>query len=523
MIKASNILTIAFTGIVLIPQIASTQSDTANYWKCNNRVGGQWAFGLAPSACDVSPFVDPQFIISELPVLVFDDNVARTPERQRYMQELYPVVREVARRYLLRRRPKAPLAEQRAWERAIFTVAHQESFWSHYRVAKDKRVKMMRGDYGHGHGMMQVDDRWHFVAISNGKGALLFENLLYAMDEFFSGWERAPRASCVQSSSDYKGITRSAYSAYNGGASKICRWTNPKDNWARNDINFLEKWNGLSWEGYVDDLKRDPAVDVGCHMEGQESCGASPQPGDRWLENVLYKLSASRYCHYQNYSLKCVTQYRDIFCLDIAPEVLELGTVAGDVLYKSDPLSVKILDRHELCAQKVLGLFTVGQSIVIGKNLNLRKTPAGEQVVVLASGTKAQIIDFEVKVGEDQKRYYRLKNQNHDGYVYAGNQFDFNTWADESPTAALYRTIAQKEDSIQIANSHGINLRDQVGGARLATIPKGDWVQVEEVVVRSDNNSVYYRVRYGGSSGFIYGGQILPENTTGNWVRIQVK
>jgi hypothetical protein len=58
----------------------------------------------------------------------------------------------------------------------------------------------------------------------------------------YDGWERAASASCVGKATNYLARTRAMYSVYNGGATKVCRWTNPNDKWAKNDKNYLDKF-----------------------------------------------------------------------------------------------------------------------------------------------------------------------------------------------------------------------------------------------------------------------------------------
>ncbi len=106
----------------------------------------------------------------------------------------------------------------------------------------------MRGDSGHGHGMMQIDDRWHFARINEGKGWQIFENLLYAMEIFYAEWQNAAQASCIADPENWQERSRAAYSAYNGGPSQICRWYQSP---AWQDEGFLEKYEARSWLNYI--------------------------------------------------------------------------------------------------------------------------------------------------------------------------------------------------------------------------------------------------------------------------------
>jgi len=157
-------------------------NDTADYWLCKNRIGGDWGYGRIPYACDVDSFGSPDFVRKNYERLLFDESVDRTTERARYMNDMNMAIGEIADYYLAKRKPDASAAEQQAWQRAVRAVANNESFWSQYRDHTDGKIKMVRGDSGHGHGMMQVDDRWHFDALNDGKGWHFVEHMFYALE-----------------------------------------------------------------------------------------------------------------------------------------------------------------------------------------------------------------------------------------------------------------------------------------------------------------------------------------------------
>ena len=260
---------------------AQAYNATPDYWQCDNRVNGTWTFGHAPYGCDARRFGDDNFVYTNLGPAVFNDNLSASGERARYMSDLYPILREVADYYIWLRKPNVDSAEFQAWRRAVFAIAHQESYWSHYRKATDNRLKLMRGDYGHGHGIMQVDDRWHYVAVTGGKGWKLTDNIIYSLEEYYRAWQNAPTSGCLSSASNWRNRARAAYSAYNGGPSKICRWTNPNDTWARNDIGYAAKYDNQDWLGYVADTTAAPKVDVSCLIQGGSLCAglAAEYPG----------------------------------------------------------------------------------------------------------------------------------------------------------------------------------------------------------------------------------------------------
>ncbi|MEO0337481.1 MAG: hypothetical protein AAF202_13890, partial [Pseudomonadota bacterium] len=263
------------TSIAILMGVLSSQAvaqnPTPDYWRCENRVGGEWRFGRAPYACDVQTLSEPSVIEDVYSDVMFKDNLSRTAERSRYMRVLQTVLRDMANVYLEIRKPTASSAERAAFERALYTLGHSESFWSHYRLATDGRIKVMRGDFGHGHGIMQVDDRWHFNAVKDGDAWDLVFNMQYGLNIYFNEWQRAASAWCVPNPNDWEKRTRAAWAAFNGGPSRLCRWTNPNDRWARNDKNFYDKYKSQSWDPYIDNYDRESVLNIRCLMSENPS------------------------------------------------------------------------------------------------------------------------------------------------------------------------------------------------------------------------------------------------------------
>ncbi len=233
---------------------STATTEPSDWWKCPTRLGGGWNFGRIPYGCDVEEFGDAEVVRTDFSPYIFDDEVAdRSGERSRYVDELYGYLKEGAADYLSSRR-EASAEEVEAWRHAVYATAHQETFWTHYRKGSeenDRMLTMIRGDHGHGHGLMQIDDRWHTEAIENGKGWHLDENLTYALDIYYREWQQAPDEWCVGSPTNWKERARAAYSAYNGGPTQHCRWTDPNDTWAQNDQGYLEKYEQRTWLDYV--------------------------------------------------------------------------------------------------------------------------------------------------------------------------------------------------------------------------------------------------------------------------------
>lgn len=143
----------------IMSQLFGAPNNTENYWQCDNRSGGSWAFGRAPDICDLDHFMPSASVYKLYGKQIFDDSVSQDYERLRYMDELYAAIKKMATWYITERNPKVSAEEKKFFVRAVMSMAHQESYWSHYRKTARGRLQMMRGDYGHGHGLFQVDDR----------------------------------------------------------------------------------------------------------------------------------------------------------------------------------------------------------------------------------------------------------------------------------------------------------------------------------------------------------------------------
>ncbi|MCF2947816.1 hypothetical protein L0668_06845 [Paraglaciecola aquimarina] len=245
--------------------------DTEEYYLCAHKVSNTtFDYGTIPAWCDVDPFGSPDIVKQHFNDIMFNGFESEDTERQRYMSALYPTIREAAEYYLDIRKPSASITEKAAWQHAVMATASVETKWSHYlNYDQDERIKMIRGDSGHGHGMMQIDDRWHFSAISEGKGMQIFENMVYALDIFYNGWRYSVAQSCVNGENDWEARSRSAYSAYNGGPTDWCRW---QESPITQDTNFSQNYSAKAWEALVADKNASASLDVTCYMEDNMAC-----------------------------------------------------------------------------------------------------------------------------------------------------------------------------------------------------------------------------------------------------------
>lgn len=497
-------------------------NNTPDHWQCENKVAGVWSFGVAPYACDASTFGEDTYVWKTYLPLIFDIKKNAEKERVRYMDELAAVIRESAELYIRKRKPQVSQDEMQAFIHASHAMAHQESFWSHYRLHEDGTLKMMRGDYGHGHGLMQVDDRWHFVAVTKGTAWNVVNNIVYSLEEYYDNWEAATQAPCMTDPNDWRARARSAYSAYNGGASRICRWTNPDDKWARNDKGFIQKFDGQQWSQYIKDPSKKTVVNVPCLVDGNENCPMrdfakppeGPQPGK------IYQNSRGEYCGLGDGGFICITNSKDLSCLQRFVGVTdESFSRMNSQVEKSIPREP--VDRHSLCVNKTnLGVHPLGTILKATKAIYVRATPAGQMTHVLPEGALVQVFDFEVRQQNLAKRYYQIYWNGQWGYVYGGQLSDHRQWFKKTNEPLKGALIAKPGEKVRVQNSSGVNLRTTIGGVVLTQIPQNSELLVSEVIGRGDVNELYYKIEYAGGSGYIYSGRGFPEKTFSQWTRV---
>lgn len=497
---------------------------TPAYYKCNNRLGGEWNYGRAPNVCDANAFGDDNVIFQDYGAVIFKDSAERSSERNRYMQELHAVIRDGAAYYIKKRKPAVSAEELNWWVLAVTTTAAHESYMSQYRVPSDNRLKMMRGDSGHGHGLMQLDDRAHFPAIEKGYGWNLAAHLAYTMDYLYRHWQAAPSKSCVGSATNYQARVRSAWAAYNSG-SNYCRWTSTSGTWAHNDKNFYTQLTSKKWQAYVANLSHASKVNIACLIENLGNCSEPtdpnvPPPSDDLVNGQLYSVNDGRSCVLAGGVAHCVQEQRDRVCLQVVQN-FDAKTAFNTTVEKLNEYSPQTYDRHALCSRLDASLMKVGETLKVLKNLNIRVAPGTGILGVVPSGTVMSILDFEVRDQNLLERYYKVTYKNWTGYIYAGNKSDNSQWAVRSVATTPTLPVAKAGQLVRIVTTSGINLRSTPGGTLLTTVPRGTVVSVEQVVVRNVDNEVYYLVTYNGRRGYIYSGKLLPKSTVSTWTVVQ--
>lgn len=481
------------------------QNKTPDYWKCNNKSGGSWNFGRAPSVCDVDQFIDPGYVSAEYGPAIFDDAKEVTEERARYMSEVYGLIKDTARYYIESRKPDVSEEEVQQFIHAAYAIGHQESYWSHYRIPSNRRYQYMRGDYGHGHGMFQVDDRWHFTAINQGRGANLILNMIYSLEEYYDAWQRAPSMSCVNGEADWRARARAAYSAYNGGASRICRFTNPKDKWARNDEGFRLKYDDRSWERYVDDLDREGYLNIECAFNEGENC----KKGENSVlprEHIIYRSSKYGSCVYKKDSEEFFCSTANESCLFTKVNGADSTSYAVGVFKDIwDEFQVSEVSKEGICSE-IDGLYSRGAKVEVLKNINVRKTPAGEKIGVINSGSVTQVIGLDISHPITQDRYYKIVFGKSVGYIFAGSKSDYAAWAKISQKAFSYQLFATAGQYVKASDGHKSVDDQQV------ELEEGKSYLVLDVHI--DGEALVYKLEADGIEATFYAGNLEAENTS---------
>ncbi|MGQ3053949.1 MAG: hypothetical protein ACT6S0_19395 [Roseateles sp.] len=522
-------LAASFTGLA---QAAYT--PTPNDWACTNKVGGTWTHGRAPSGCDANAFGPDSFVRGNYAGVIFSDaSASLVDERKRYMQAMYPVIRDASERYLRSRKPAVSARELEAFQRGTYATLRQETFWSHYRDAQlaagqPYTLKMMRGDSGHGHGMMQVDDRYHFVQLQQGKGWNMMQNFTYAIDIYYVAWEAAPNA-CLGGVTTPSGTTaevdaywrsraRSAWSAYNGGPTRVCRWQNAADVNVAKDNGYRDNYDARLWLVDIADLAKPAGIDVDCLMDNGPLC---PVPTGGTVEaGKLLQVGAAA-CVLNGSTLECVDDMRDAACL--------AGRASSDdssvtQVYVAQTAAYARVDhnRHQLCRAQVAGLQSLASAIATLRPLELRSAPDG-MVLGLAEAGSYQVLDFMVSGAVQQHRLYRIRALINgaltDGWIDAGTAATHASLAVGAAPAGA-GAIAHAGDWVKVVPN--LNMRATPGGALLIAIPAGTPVQVKEVFGTASANNLYYRVEYLHNDGvlregWIFAGNLYPVSTLASW------
>lgn len=508
--------------------------NTADFWKCDSRQGGSWTVGRAANICLVNPFQQPTEVKAYWSQVTYDDvkynssTTVRNQENSRYGSEMNALVEGFARHYYLKRKPTAVAAEVDAWTKAILAVSYHESIWTHYRKGTDNQMRMLRGDFGHGHGLMQVDDRWHYAYVNGGGAARIQDNIIFGLDLFYSLWTKAATASCVGGASNYLARTRATYSMYNGGEGSVCRWQNTSHTWYKNDKNFWDHFQQQGWKKHVTSINTYK-YNFSCFVQdGGLKCfdtatptpPVTPPPSDFKLSmEELYQLkSKGLNCTWNNSFLSCLpsnlgTQcLKDLFGIEANKQLIDLESKT------SQSITTRMINPETKCIGS--GDVNVGDIIMTKVNINLRKTPGGDLLTTLLANQYFQVLDV-YKNEKSNIKYYLISNSKDVGYIAAGTESESDRYAAKAFSNSVKRIIANEGDMIQVKGIYGINMRSTPDGTLQLNIPTNERLIVLSRVIRGDDKHMYYRVEYKGQTGYIYSGRLTPTPNVDTWTEVK--
>jgi hypothetical protein len=505
---------------------------------CPGKDSGDWKWGEAPSACDAARFGEVsriKFIYSDF---ALDRTRGEDPEhRKDYVTNLHALLRELSTEYIKAKNPGVSKAEADAFALAIEAVAHQETYWSHYRVGKDGRYKMMVGDQNVSHGIMQINMNYH-ASKDDDRSFDLVGNIGFGVELFHRKWESASTARCTQrakkQSDDqyYQNLTRATYSAYNGGSDAVCRWTNPKHTWAKNDKNFFGKLKGQAWSEWVRVEDQKIRIDVGCIRSGDEICAvAQPRTTESLVDRPLV-LDDGMSCVLTKGQLECARDYRIAKCLvALSPDL----NVAGAIKLKAtDPELLKLkrhvhTDRMALCGKAHPNSALIGDVVKLNENLGIRmKVEGGATIATAKKGQMFQVIDVELPFDSLGNRLYKVMlTPTSSGWISAGP----NSTGEKS-VAVVSRSTAQPPkglklwlptvgSQLEIAKADGVKLLVSPDGESKITLAKGEKAVVDEVKILGAANEIWLRVKTASDVGYIYSGATYPNMTIDQWVKVK--
>lgn len=517
-----RVITSTTLVLLAVSESGAHAQSTPDFWQCTGRISGSWMPGVVPSACNVSDFGDPNFAAREYKPVIIDLQQPYSNQINGYMSNLKPVLSDAATYYFKTRIPGASQADLDLWTRLVLTVSFHETQWTQYRKGTDGVMKMIRGDYGHGHGMMQIDDRSHKGALLNeDAGWELSQNLVNGMDELYDNWVRAKSASCR---GDSLAHVRSVYAAYNGGPSSICRWTNPNSVWAKNDVNFLNSWQKQPWVPYVGNQPSVSLIQIACLMERKPNCATSgtaqpPVPVAQPQAGIQYLAETGEMCVFDQGKFQCISDEKDEECLNVRYQISKTSATPTKISSEWEAQFAKVaLDRHVLCAQSGISVARVGQFVRPDRAINLRSKPMGTIIGGVSAGRNYQVLDFAVNT--QGYKYYMVQVGSTVGYFYAGDTHENEEWAPiVSPSATDARQIATLGRNVQIVNRSGLNVRATPGGTIVGYAPFGQVSVTTGYVIQDDSNAIYYQIRVPNGLGYVYGGHFLPTSTTSQWVK----
>lgn len=506
---------------------------------CNQRDKGRYTWGESPDGCDAGSIGDAARVKSVYGSFTYDMRKTDSAHVAAYMNNMSALIKDLATDYLKRREPGVGQATINSFVNAIQSVATQESYWTHYRWGKDGGLKVMTGDETHSMGMMQLHDKVH-----SGKNRIvrfdLTGNIMLGMEQFYTDWNRARRASCVLSASDkLEAQAKAAYAAYNGGPSQLCRWTDTSSKWAQNDTGYMQKLTRRPWTKLVTNNAMKSPVDIECLKAGRSSCAgrtsAAPEqtkpavaqavvtaPSD--IKGKLLALEDGRQCFStDSKTLYCATDLRVFNCLEAYNPVFAKAEVVkmSAAVLKSRQLEVKgYASRDSLCATAVKDIVLPGQSLKVKVESDLLDKVDGKVMAKAKVGDVLQVVDYEVAAQGASLQYRVVGADGKPVWMNAGAPTARK--AEKSATAASVRLLPIEGDKVITQMKEGTNLRAGAdrSGTPIDLVPQNTTLKVLSVVSTGGLGERWLQVEVNGRKGFLYSGHTSPEVDVATWVKL---
>ncbi|CAN5391687.1 hypothetical protein BH10BDE1_BH10BDE1_19190 [soil metagenome] len=515
--------------------------------ECTNRDAGVWEWGEASDGCDANRFGAVSRIKFVYNEFVFDRSTADNAEQRKdYMTNVNALLRDLSTQYIKARRPDVKDDEVAAFINAIRTVAHQETFWSHYRIAAKGGYKLATGDHNISHGMMQINQRFH-ASRDQDRSFDLVGNVGFGIEHFYEEWDAASKTKCINRVKNQsreqtlENMTRAAYSSYNGGPGAICRWTNPKHPWAKNDKNYFRKLKAHEWSEWVRTEDQKLKIDLECVRSGDELCAVAQDRKDEYISSRALIMEDGTSCvTIDGKSLSCARDARVFTCLaGLSPEI----AAATPLKIKSSDRAIVDLpkkfydNRLELCAKSFPSLASIGDIVTTQQAIAARNNIGGKTVGFAKKGQSFQILDVDIDLDEKAERHYRVRFPNKvEGWISAGDATTTTTgtlvtiqrMAMATPDAKLaQRWLPTKGAQLEIAKADGLKLlvspENSAGSSTevKGQLAKGSTVEVEDVQILGAANEIWLRVRSNSEVGYIYAGRTFPALTVEQWVKVK--
>lgn len=448
------------TLVAAVLMVGAIASAKQNSFVCNHPdVPGGW--GALDLGCDADQYGDLSRIKLVYPKFVYDRRIpgADGVEHEKdYITNMNAIIRKVAKDYYLSREPHPKPATLAAWMRAAAAVGAHESMLSHYRIAKDGRYKLMTGDHLVSHGVMQVNQEFH--ANKNLDSSFdLVGNIVAALDTYYMEWTAATKQQCFWASNgkqptlDFmlQNRARSAYSAYNGGPARLCRYT-IRSRWHLNDDKFIDMYKNQPWYKYVRDPNAPAPINTQCLVNGDDLCAMSTATRAEFMKSRPLLLKDGKTCvTADGVNFTCATDARIFTCLaKIDSDILENDPLKIDQLPAGSHVAIAA-DREPLCFRSVQGLMKIGTPILLKKEILMRETIGGTPVGNTRAGRIYQVQDYDLRLFGKTERYYKITTSGGaEGWIYGGTDDDRQDWIVEASaqdlTAAAEAAAKAKAD-----------------------------------------------------------------------------